>query len=392
MLNTPLRPMGIGRILDRSFQMYRKHFVKLTLIMLILYGPFYLLQHLLLFQEAANTSASILDEIRTGASWQDILQSGAAFQGKTPGIDLWKMLVFSFVLLPLFLLGLMPASVASVVHLVKAQLLGEEIPGILQMLRKSFRRFWPLVGSTVLDGLIVFGMYIAFVLIVAVFAIVFALGAGLSSAIGGSGAGGVVFIIIFFVLLGIAIIVTWSYFFIRWGYYLPVVALGEDSIGLSRSWRLTRGNFWRLFLMFIVLILILYLFQLVINLIITAILGLGLGAQLIQSLLSILVSPLWLLPYAISFFDLKVRNEGLGLEAMINSTVNAGQAEHSFQQEQLERIDQVETMALLQEPDPFDPFDSFEEHVGKEKDIDSEREEAAPVNDAKPEDTDKKNE
>ncbi|MEW9701190.1 hypothetical protein [Paenibacillus sp. SI8] len=323
MLNTPLRPMGIGRILDRSFQLYRKHFVKLTLIMLMLYGPFYLLQHLLLFQETANTSASILSQIQSGASLQDLLPPGAAFGGKAPKIDLWKTLVFVLVLLPLFMLAVMPASIASVVHLVKAHLMGEQIPGIGQMLKKSFSRFWPLVGSTVLYGLIVFGMYVAFAMIVAIFAIVFALGSGLSSIIGSPGAGTAVFVIIFFILLGLGIIVTWSYFLIRWGYYLPIVALGEDSIGLSGSWRLTRKSFWRLFLMFFVLILILYLFQLVLSLIISAALGLGLGAQLLQSLLSILVSPLWLLPYAISLFDLKVRNEGLGLESLINTTVFA---------------------------------------------------------------------
>ncbi|MBD0383656.1 hypothetical protein [Paenibacillus sedimenti] len=349
MLNTPLRPMGIGRILDRSFQLYRKHFVKLTLVMLILYGPFYLLQHLLLYQEAANTTVSILDQIRTGASWQEILQSGSAFRSAASGVDVWKTLLFTLVLLPLFLLGLMPASVASVVHLVKANLLGEEIPGATQMLKKSFRRFWPLAGSTVLDLLIMVGMYIGFALIVIVLVMIFVFGAGISNAVGGGAGGLAVFGIIFFIVLGLAVIVTWSYFFIRWVYYLPFVALGEDSIGLGHSWRLTRKNFWRLFLMYVVLTLILYLFLVVIELIIAAVFGMGLGGQLLTSLVSILVSPLWLLPYAISFFDLKVRNEGLGLDSLINNMVHNDEIEPT-------------------------------------------NEEAAPEKDAKPEDADKKNE
>ncbi|MFD0698262.1 hypothetical protein ACFQZT_29735 [Paenibacillus sp. GCM10027628] len=378
MLNTPLRPMGIGRILDRSFQLYRRHFVKLTLIMLILYGPFYLLQHLLFYHEAVNSSASsILDQLRTGASWQDIVQSGGAFKRNTTGIDWWKVVFFLLVLLPLFLLGLMPASVASVVHLVKANMLGEEIPDVGQLLKKSFRRFWPLAGSTVLNLLIMVGMYIGFVLIVVIFVMIFVFGAGISTVVGGGAGGVAAFGILFFILLALAIIVTWSYFFIRWGYFLPIVALGEDSIGLGHSWRLTRKNFWRLFLMYVVLVLILYFFQLVIELIINVVFGMGLGGQLLQSLVSILVSPLWLLPYAVSFFDLKVRNEGLGLESLINNTVHTGPFEQPSQPES-------------ELHDPFDPFQEPHER-NQASEIERTGKEAAPENDPKPEDADKKN-
>ncbi|WP_163952864.1 hypothetical protein [Paenibacillus sp. SYP-B3998] len=417
-MNTPIRPMGIGRILDRSFLLYRKHFVKLTLVMLILYGPFYLLQHLLLYQEAASASASILDQIRNGGSWQDIVTSGAAFRGTSPDIDVWKSLVFLLVLFPLFLLGMMPASVASVVHLVKAHLLGEKVPGVGDMLKKSFRRFWPLAGSTALDGLIVLGMYVVFFFIFGIFVIVFALGAGLSGTLSGSGMGtGVVIGIIFFILLTIAGLLTGAYFFLRWGYYLPIVALGEDSIGLSRSWRLTRGNFWRLFLMFFVLIIILYLFQAVIQLIVTAAFGLGLGAQLLLSLVSILIAPLGILSYAISFFDLKVRNDGLGLETMIHNTINPSGSEQLYQPERIEpalpRVveselpNQLEEQSLPREesqgreqqeaflePDPFDPFDEQENQqaLNKAEDREPQNQNEASQKDGKPEDSDKKNE
>ncbi|SDO90198.1 hypothetical protein SAMN04487897_12651 [Paenibacillus sp. yr247] len=323
MQNVPLRPMGIGRILDRSFQLYRRHFVKLTLIMLILFGPFYLLQHLLTYQETASTSASILDQIRNGGSLQDMFGPGSFLQKNTAmqAGDIWKTLLLVLVLVPIMILGLMPASAASVVHLVKASLFGEEIPGVGQLLKKSFRRFWPLAGSTFLDALIMFGLYIGLAIVIVIFAIVFAIGGSFSSAIGGLGGGAMALTIIFFVILGLGAIFTFTYFFIRWCYYLPFVALGEESIGLGRSWKLTRRSFWRLFWMYVVLTLILYLFLFVIQLIIAAVFGLGLWAQLLQSLISILVLSLWFLPYAVSFFDLKVRNEGLGLESLIESTI-----------------------------------------------------------------------
>jgi hypothetical protein len=339
MQNASIRPMGIGRILDRSFQLYRKHFVTLTLIMLILYGPFYLLQHLLTYQETASTSSSILDQIRSGASMQDLLGSGSFMQKNPTPKDIGKTLLLVLVLVPIMILGLMPASAASVLHLVKASLFGEETPGVGELLRKSFRRFWPLAGSTFLYALIMFGIYIGLAIIIVIFAIVFAIGGNLSNTVGGFGGGAVALSIIFFVILGLGAIFTFSYFFIRWCYYLTFVALDEESIGLGRSWKLTRKSFWRLFLMYFVFTLILYLFLLVIQLIIAAVFGLGLGGQLLQSLISILVMSLWFLPYAVSFFDLKVRNEGLGLESLIESTLQTSPTETA---EELEPFDTFE--------------------------------------------------
>lgn len=321
MLSTPLRPIGIGRILDRSFQLYRKHFVKLTLIMLILYGPFYLLQSLLLSQES-SVSNSMFQQLMDGASWEDILESTAAMQQNEPPEEMLKKLSLVMLLLPLFLLGLMPASVASVVHLVKAELFGEEVPGPATLLKKAFRRFWPMVGSTFLYGLIIFGIYFGCVIVMVILGLIFTLGAGVSGAIGGSGAGMTAWLIVFFVVLFLGFFFTLIYFLTRWMYYLPVVVSGDDEIGLKASWRLTRKSFWRLFGMFFVLMLILYLFLGVVQALIAVLLGVGLTAQLVNSLFSLLVSPLWLLPYAISFFDLKVRNEGLGVETMMESVIH----------------------------------------------------------------------
>ncbi len=326
MQNASARPMGIGRLLDRSFQLYRKHFIVLTFIMLILYGPFYLLQHLLTFQETAVTSGSFIEQIRNGGSLQDMFGPNSTFLQNDPALRdegyVWKMLVFVLVLVPIMFLGLMPASIASVVHLVKASFDGKETPSLGQLLKKSFTRFWPMAGSTFLFGLIMFGFYFGIALIMIVFAVIFAVGGSFSSSVGGFGGGALAFTIVFFAILGLGALFTFAYFMIRWSYYLPYVALGEESIGLGRSWSLSRKSFWRLFGMYIVLSIILYLFLAVVQLVIAAIFGLGLGAQLLQSLISILVMSLWFLPYVVSFFDQRVRNEGLGLESMIDSTIS----------------------------------------------------------------------
>ncbi|WP_261304143.1 hypothetical protein [Paenibacillus andongensis] len=341
MQNASLSPMGIGRILDRSFQLYRKHFITLTIIMLILFGPIYILMDWLSFQDTASTSSSILDQIRSGASIKEMFGNGTFLQNKPNPQDTWKTLVLVLVLLPVLFFGILPVSTASVVHLVRASLFGEELPGVGQLLRKSFRRFWPLAGSTFLDVLIMCGIYIGLAIIIVIFAIVFAIGGSFSSAVGGISGGAVALTILFFSILGLGVLFTFTYFLIRWCYYLPFVALGEESVGLGRSWKLTRKSFWRLFLMYLVLSLILYLFLFVIQLIIAAVFGLGLGAQLLQSLISILVMSLWFLPYAVSFFDLKVRNEGLGLESLIENTIQTSPTEPA---EDLEPFDIFEDL------------------------------------------------
>jgi hypothetical protein len=332
MQNASARPMGIGRLLDRSFQLYRKHFVVLTFIMLILYGPYYLLQHLLTFQETATTSGSFIEQIRSGGSLQDMFGPNSSFLQNDPTLHgegyIGKILILVLVLTPILILGLMPASIASVVHLVKASFYGEETPGLGQLLKKAFSRFWPMAGSTFLFGLIMFGFYLGMAILAIIFAVIFAVGGSFSSTVGGFGGGALAFAIVFFVIIGLGALFTFAYFMIRWSYYLPYVALGEESIGIGRSWGLTRKSFWRLFGMYIVLTLILYLFLAVVQLVIAATLGLGLGAQLLQSLISILVMSLWFLPYAVSFFDLRVRNEGLGLQSLIDSTILDASADY----------------------------------------------------------------
>lgn len=325
MQNASARPMGIGRLLDRSFQLYRKHFVVLTFIMLILYGPFYLLEQLLTFQETATTSGSIIEQIRNGGSLQDMFGPNSAFLQNDPTLHgkgyVWKMLILALVLTPIMILGLMPASIASVVHLVKASFYGEETPRLGQLLKKSFSRFWPMAGSTFVFGLIMVGFYFGMAIIAIIFAVIFAVGGSFSSTVGGFGGGALAFVIVFFVIIGLGALFTFAYFMIRWSYYLPYVALGEESIGIGRSWGLSRKSFWRLFGMYVVLTLILYLFLAVVQIVIAAAFGVGLGAQLLQSLASILVMSLWFLPYVVSFFDLRVRNEGLGLQSLIDSTI-----------------------------------------------------------------------
>ncbi|WJH35058.1 hypothetical protein N6H14_02735 [Paenibacillus sp. CC-CFT747] len=125
--------------------------------------------------------------------------------------------------------GLMPVAVSSVVHLVRAVLYGEEGTSIGELLKKSFRRFGALLGSSLLFGLCMLGIYLAVVIGIVIVAVVLGTAGNLLGSSGGIGAA-VLFMFLIFAALSIGIF----FFTIRWGYYLPSVALGKkrpDSAG-----------------------------------------------------------------------------------------------------------------------------------------------------------------
>jgi hypothetical protein len=320
-----IKPMGIGQLIDRSFQLYRKHFVKLMLLMLILFGPIYLLQSLLLSNGQSTGTDSLFTQLQDGSSYEDIITS---LNSNSNSMDIWQLVVLFLVVVPVLMIIIAPIAVSTVVHMVRAFLYGEPIPEVGELLSKAFRRLGPLAGSTVLVGLILFGIYmvtvIAIVLLIAVGAVIVGAVSGFGDTSPGVG------MILFMVFGGIALlfglVFLLSYFVIRFFYYLPFVALGEESIGIGRSWKITRKSFWRLFLMYVVISIILYIIIVVTTLLLTFFTG-GLVSQLLQSMVSIVLMPLWFIPYVLSFFDLRARNEGNGLEDLIQTTIQ----ENGFQ-------------------------------------------------------------
>lgn len=91
-------------------------------------------------------------------------------------------------------------------------------------------------------------VYAAALLVGLIFAGIVGGAVGLASGRGdGSGAGGVAGLVI---LLYLAVIVVSVYLGVRWMFLLPILGLEGRSgfASLGRSWQMTKGNFWRLFL------------------------------------------------------------------------------------------------------------------------------------------------
>ncbi|XOK61927.1 hypothetical protein ACJ7K1_02000 [Paenibacillus elgii] len=312
------RPMGIGAILDRSFQIYRKHFTVTFLLMLLFFGPIYLLQNLVLFDVS---SVSLLPE--SGETIADSLDRFAEASGSGDELRI-GLLLFSFLLMPLYMLAVFPAAVSSQLHLVRAAADGASV-GFKELLRSSFSRYWPIIGNTLLFGLILMGVYMA-VSIVVVFGVIIVLvvtvgiGTGITE-IGSDPFGSsivlVVLLVFLYLFVALLMMAGIGFFAIRFGFYLPVIALEGAPSSLGRSWRLTRGNFWRIFGIYFVLSIIYGVFMMGTYALLIAVFKLSLLGQLIYIVLTLLITPIYLIPYAVTYFDLRVRNEGADLEQML---------------------------------------------------------------------------
>lgn len=94
---------------------------------------------------------------------------------------------------------------------------------------------WRLIGAYILA-------YLLFMLLFAVAVGVFAAALALVHA-NLPKAGGVLLLVV----LGIAEVFGLIYVGVRWFFFIPAVVVAEHRIGLGRSWELGGGNFWRIF-------------------------------------------------------------------------------------------------------------------------------------------------
>ncbi|MUK88696.1 hypothetical protein GMD78_09860 [Ornithinibacillus sp. L9] len=291
------KPKGFGEILDHTFRLCKNHFSKLFLIFLIVVGPLYLLEALSLF--ASGTS--FFRQIGSGSTWFEQIMSGydEALYNTSLGADL---------LISMAMLVLVPVAYAATLFAIQMIKNNEEFT-VSTVIKQAFSRFWPILGSSLLFGLI------AFILLFALFVFIF-----IPSIIGGVidlGLGIIMAIILF---LGLGLLIAWL--LTRWSFYLSVTVLEHDAPGLPRSFRLTRKNSWRILGLYIVLGLITIVIGVAIEGIFTFILGNSVLFTIIVNLVSLFTSMIFAVAYAVMYFDLKTRQDGDDLQEMIDDYNN----------------------------------------------------------------------
>ncbi|WP_223590306.1 hypothetical protein [Neobacillus bataviensis] len=292
------KPKGFGEILDHTFNLCKKHFKEFFLILLILMGPVYLIQAILQLM----SGTSFFRQVGTGSDWFEQMLSSfeesGTFESSSISADI-GVIVIAIVSFLLF-----PVAEAAVLFAVNHIRNNEEFSSGL-VIKEAFSRFWPMLGSSLLFGLITFGIILIPVAIIA--------GAGFGvSAIGHPIVGILTGVLLFFAFaLVIGLLIT------RWSFYFASVILDRQSPGLSRSWRLTKKRTWPLFGLYIVF----YLIISSISFAVQASLGLSLGnsvlLSIISNLITIITTMFFTVGYAVMYLDLKTRHDADDLKEMI---------------------------------------------------------------------------
>lgn len=304
--------MSTSQVLDRTFHIYRNHFVLLAGIGALVPAAGLILQ--LIF-------------IRLG------LRAGTP--GQPPETVLVLALGYFCTWALIYLIASALASGATVYGVSKLHL-GESIT-IGQAYRQVFSRFWRVLGTIVLISLMVFGAVFA-AEFVAILLIVLMIGStrifsGGGGVIAGAGA---LMAILWALAIVVAGLVFAAFFYCKFSLAVPACMLEQMPVGtaLSRSWRLTKNSFWRIFLVF--------LLTAIINIVLGLVLGLpgqlysslvhkgavlGLVMQEIGGFIAgVIASPIYTIAIALIYYDQRVRKEAFDLQVMMEAVGRQPQA------------------------------------------------------------------
>ncbi|QTN00731.1 hypothetical protein ERJ70_16440 [Sediminibacillus dalangtanensis] len=291
------KPKGFGEILDQTFRLSKNRFVEFFTIFLIIVGPVFLLQAIV----QLLSGRGFFREFETGDTWYE--QLFATFdQSNVETASIGEDISSIFVsLIAMILTAVAYGAILFAINHIK----NEESYTVGSVIKQAFSRFWGILGSSLLFGVILFGLFIIPLIIIII-------GGMAGSFI--EPVTGIIFVIVFMLglTLGVGLLAT------RWGFYLGSTVLDKESPGLSQSWNLTRKQTWKLFGLY----LILYLVTGIVSTAVESIFGVVLGASVLFTILvnlfSLITSMIFAVGYSVMFLDSKTRNTGEDLQEMLN--------------------------------------------------------------------------
>jgi hypothetical protein len=238
-MSKPLKPLGIGDILDRTFQIYRRHFTQLMVIMIILIGPYILLENVLVpggeteLLPSYDIEFDSMDDL-----FEQIFGSEPVTEYADP-VQLGMVGLYLFLVLPLTLLVFSPWAVSSVTLTVESALTGKQ-RSLSELLKRPLKRLGALIGNSLLYYILLFAILIGIVLLFTILIMV----------VYGSETGNVALAILgglFLFVLFLAMMFLVLFFAIRWMFYIPFIVVDGKGLSIGSSWSLTKKHFWRIF-------------------------------------------------------------------------------------------------------------------------------------------------
>lgn len=289
------RAQSFGELLDSSFTVYRRRFLPILAVMALFQLP-YLAVEILLERSPLATILSLSSTPPPLTAQADL----------TELTTLISALVIVLAISLGYYIVLLPLAQGGVIRLVGDDYL-DRPGGVGPALRLVLSRAAPLVGYALLELAIGLGPL--------------AVSVAVALLIGGPAGAGLL------VLLAIGCLVLDIFVFIRLSLGVQALILERLSpiAALRRSWRLTTGSFWRIFL-----------FYLVINIVsgvVGGILG-GLSSLIVgtapaltqasiqvvaSGLISIFTSPFLLILLTLVYYDIRIRREAFDIEMLAQS-------------------------------------------------------------------------
>lgn len=293
------KPKGFGEILDHTFSLSKNHFKEFFMILIVFMGPVYLLQAII--QMATGTS--FFREIGKGGQWYEQILSNLDNSGSFDSSSLAADIGIIIVGLLGFLL--FPVAEAAILFAIQHTQKKEEYT-VSSVIKEAFRRYWPILGSSILFGLIVVGI-LAIPILVVVFT-----GVALATAVHPAVGILVGFLLFMGFAIGVGLLIT------RWSFYFGSVVLDKVSPGFGRSWRLSRKRTWVLFGLYIVFYLIVSIISFAVQVTFGALLGDSVLLGLITNLVSLFTTMIFSVGYGVMYLDLKTRNGAEDLKELID--------------------------------------------------------------------------
>ncbi|WML39877.1 hypothetical protein RCG19_22370 [Neobacillus sp. OS1-2] len=292
------RPKGFGEILDHTFSLTKNHFKEFFMILIIFMGPVYLLQAII--QLASGTN--FFRQMGAGDTWYEQILSGfeetGAFDSSSLGVDIGLIVVGLFSVL------LFPVAEAAILFALYRIRNNDEFT-VSSVIKQAFSRYFPMLGSSILFGIILFAIIIIPILLVA-----FTFGMVASS-------DNTIVLVLLGILLFFVGAIGIGLFLTRWSFYFGSVVLDKTSPGFFRSWRLSKNRTWVLMGLYIVFYIIVSIIGAVVQMTFGALLGNSVLLTMITNMASLFTTMIFSVGYGVMYLDLKTRHDADDLRELI---------------------------------------------------------------------------
>lgn len=296
------RPKGFGEILDTTFRLCKSRFTDFFTIALVLIGPVYLLQVLILML----SGTSFFREAGPGNGFMD--QIMAEMEQEPTTADLFADLANGLV--GMLTMVAIPFAAAATLFAVNHLRKNETFtPGAV--IKQALSKFGQILASSIVYGLIVSGIVFVPVFVITILTVI----AAVIHPIAGIAVG-----VILFAGVGIGALLLLP----RWSFFLGATIFENNIPGLSRSWRMTDKHTWKLAGLYIVLSVITFGIGFAIEAAIIFVLGLSVLYTIIVNLVGLFTTMIFVVGYAVVYFDLKAKHDADDLKGMIADYDDAG--------------------------------------------------------------------